>query len=42
MAIHLGGNGKLVAAGPGPAINAIVIALPTTDIPFLGIQYDSL
>lgn len=37
-----GANGKIVAGGTGVGLNAKVIALPTTDIPFLGLQYDTL
>ena len=41
-AVKLGANGKLVGAGTGATLNAKVIALPTTDVPYLGLQFDSI
>lgn len=37
-----GANGHVVAAGNGPNLNAKVIALPTAEIPFLGLQFNAL
>ncbi len=37
-----GANGRIVTGGTGVAINAKVIALPTSDVPYLGLQFSTL
>lgn len=42
-AVKLGANGQLTdQTGSGVAINAIIVAIPNQDIPFLGIEFNAV
>lgn len=38
-ALYLGANGSIAGAGPGPVLNAHVVAVPSVDQPMLGIKF---
>jgi hypothetical protein len=40
--IKLGASGNITVGGSGATINARVYALPTADVPFLGVQFDTI